>query len=920
MLIGRAEERNRIDLLIEQGRDGASAALILHGDPGIGKSTLVDYAVAQAEGFTVLRVQPLEAEAELPFAGLSFLLRPLLPLLDRLPEPQVAALSAALALGPPAPGDRFAVAAATLSILAAGAEEAPLLVAVDDAQWLDGPSREALLFAARRLGREGVVVVLAARDRPWLEAAGIERLEVTGLPEGDARTLIDASKRTVGTKVRERVIGDTAGNPLAILTALDALSDAQLAGTELIAGPLPVGGELEEGFTRRLDSFPADTRRAVLVAAASDTGDLGEITCALATLSLDQSTLEPAVEEGLIAFEQTRPSAAVEFSHPLVRSAVYHRADRADRAAAHKALALTLPPEAADRIAWHLASAAQGPDEEVAALLEASGNAAQARLGHTSAALAYETAARLSPDDADRVRRTITAAQAHWLGGDPARVDELLLAILPLAVDPELRADIQIMRAAALFFTAPARELYTLLQTESERIAPIDPVRAAAMLCQAAGCCLMAGELSLSIEISRRALALAQPTGAPVSAVAAGVLAGSLVFRGETEEATAILEPLVPMLDTVDPLGEASQHIALTAQHLSFLEDFDRARGTLDRVIQAARRASAPSLLPFPLAVLSELELRLGRVPAAYAAAAESVRLADETGQGVGGFSYVVLARVEAVLGLEEECRAHVAAGRELARKAGASSIEWYGEAVLGLLDLSLGNLEEAFAHTREAARMEVSMGVVLPVIVPVRPDLIEAAIRLGRTDDAARELEVLEQQARQTGVRWAAATAARCRGLIDDESTYETTFAEALALRGDTFPWDRARTELCLGRRRRRSRRRADARRSLLSALATFESLGSKLWAEQTRKELRATGLTVAPTEDPSLRDLTPQELQVALIVAQGATTKEAAAALFLSPKTIEFHLGNTYRKLGVSSRTELVRRIEHLDAAQTA
>jgi DNA-binding CsgD family transcriptional regulator len=315
---------------------------------------------------------------------------------------------------------------------------------------------------------------------------------------------------------------------------------------------------------------------------------------------------------------------------------------------------------------------------------------------------------------------------------------------------------------------------------------------------------------------------------------------------------------------------------------------------------------------------MSEHELRLGRVATAHAAAAESVRLAEETNQGVGGFPLVTLARVEAVLGLEELCRAHVAAGRELARAAGAGSIEWYAESILGLLDLSLGNLEEAYAHTLEAARMEQSIGVVLPMIVPLRPDLVEAAIRLGRLDDATRELEVLEQQARQTGVRWAAATAARCRGLLDDESSYETSFAESLALHGDSFPWERARTELCLGRRRRRSRRRADARSSLLSALATFESVGSEPWAEEARKELRATGLTVTPPEDASLRDLTPQELQVALIVAQGATTKEAAASLFLSPKTIEFHLGNTYRKLGVTSRTELVRRVERLDVAR--
>ncbi|MEA2387030.1 MAG: hypothetical protein QOJ22_1204, partial [Thermoleophilaceae bacterium] len=910
MLVGRLEERGKVDELLEKGRAGISGALVVHGDPGIGKSTLLDYLVARAEGFTVLRAHPLEAEVELPFAGLSDLLRPLLPLLDRLPAQQAGALSGALALGPATPGDRFAVAAATLSMLAVGAEAAPLLVAVDDAHWLDGPSREALLFAARRLGREGVLVVLATRDRPWLEATGIDRLEMRRLTDDEAGTLIDASRRAVSARVRERLIGDTDGNPLAILEALDLLNDAQLDGTELIAGPLPVGDELAQGFARKLEPLPPDTQAALLVAAASDTGDLREIAGALTTLGLEQEALAPAVREGLIAFQST----LVEFSHPLVRSAVYHTADPTDRHAAHRALALRLSPAAVDRIAWHLASAAGAPDEEVAALLEATAQTAQVRLGYASAALAYETAARLSPTDADRVRRTMAAAQAHWLGSNPARADELLVALLPSAADPALRADIQLMRAGALFYVAPVGELYTLLATEAERIASIDPARAAGMLCQAAGCCLMAGELTLSIETARRALALAQPLGGPLAAVAASVLGGNLVFRGEIEEATAILEPMLPMLDAVDPLGEGGQHLALTAQRLSFLEDFERAERTLDRVIDAARVASAPSLLPFPLAVMAEHQLRRGRVAAAHAAAAESVRLASETGQSAEAFSLVTLARVEAVLGLEDQCREHVARGRAVARKVGAATIEWYAESVLGLLDLSLGNLEEAYAHTVEAARLERRIDVGLPVIVPLRPDLIEAAIRLGRLDDAARELDLLEHQARATGVVWAAATAARCRGLMDDEASYEATFAEALTLHGDNSPWERARTELCLGQRRRRSRRRADARASLRSALATFETLGAEPWAEQARKELRATGLTVTPNGDPTLRDLTAQELQVALIIAKGATTKQAAASLFLSPKTIEFHLRNTYRKLGLSSRTELVRRIERL------
>ena len=295
--------------------------------------------------------RPLEVESELPFAALYDLLRPLLPLLDRLPDQQAAALSGALALGPPAPGDRFAVAAATLSMLAAGAEEKPLLVAVDDAHWLDGPSREAILFAARRLDREGVVVALAARDRPWLTSAGIAQLEVSSLSESEAGfTLIGWSGKEVSVAVHQRVITETAGNPLAILQALGSLTDAQLEGDEPIAGPLPVGVELEESFSRRLELLQRDTCRALVVAAASDTGDLVEIAKALGTLDLDRSAFDPAADAGLVTIRES----TVEFSHPLVRSAVYHSAETSERVAAHRALALTLGPDSAGRIAWHL--------------------------------------------------------------------------------------------------------------------------------------------------------------------------------------------------------------------------------------------------------------------------------------------------------------------------------------------------------------------------------------------------------------------------------------------------------------------------------------------------------------------------------------------------------------------------------------
>jgi DNA-binding CsgD family transcriptional regulator len=356
--------------------------------------------------------------------------------------------------------------------------------------------------------------------------------------------------------------------------------------------------------------------------------------------------------------------------------------------------------------------------------------------------------------------------------------------------------------------------------------------------------------------------------------------------------------------------------VLVTAAHtLSWFEEWETARRMLERVVSTARGASAVTLLPYPLALLAELELRCGRTPTAYAAAAESVQLALETGQVVSSsMSLITLARVEALLGLEAACRDHVADALEVARRLRVPVVENYAASALGALELSLGHPERATAHLAECARLEIEFGVGLPTAVPWNADLIEAYVRVGRTDEAVRELETFEEQGRRTGSRWAAATAARCRGLLADEDGYETVLLRALELHGAEEPFERARTELCLGRRRRHSRHRAAARVVLHHALATFERLGAEAWAEQTRVELRATGETPAPSPGGSLLNLTSQELQVALVVAEGATNKEAGAALFISPKTIEFHLGHIYGKLGVRSRSELVRKVAGL------
>jgi DNA-binding CsgD family transcriptional regulator len=907
VLVGREEERTRLDSLIGRARGGESATLVLHGEPGIGKTRLLEHAVVTAADFALLRAHPLEMESELAFAGLSELLRPVLHLLGRIPGPQKAALSGALALEPPVPGDRFAVAAATLSLLAAAAEEAPVLVVVDDAHWLDRPSREALLFAGRRLGTEGVLLLVGMRDREWISAAGLGTLKLGGLPAADAATLVDRTGRRVDAAVRARIVTDTRGNPLAILEAVATLTETELLGKAPIIRPLPVGAALKTAFAQQLSGLPHDTRAALLIAAASDTGSAGEIVRALIEAGLNPAALEPAERDGVVLLGGER----IEFRHPLVRSASYHLHDPAQRRAAHRVLAAAAG--ASERAAWHLAAASAGPDEDTAALLETSAIGAAARSAHAAAGRALQAAALLSPVDEDRLRRTVSAGRALWLAGEGARAAALLEGVLDLASEPAVRADLQELRGRSMLFVSPASETYAMLVAEADRVEPHDQARASALRASAALTCFMAGDLAGADEIARRAMAGAGPGNRLAATM---TLALVTVAGGQVEEASALLGPMLESLELIDPLAGLSFLLSV-AQALGWIEQWGRARKVLERIISAARTAGAPAALPSPLAMFAEFELRRGKIAAAYAAAAESVQLAAETGQaGLSSWSLVTLARVEAILGRDEDCRAHVAAGLEFSRRTGWNVTEIYAAAVLGLLELSRGRAERATVHLAECARLEKrsSRAILVQTFAEWTADLVEAHVRSGALADAERSLAMLADIARRTGLKWANAGTARCRGMLADEDGYEQEFTTALALYGEEMAFERARTLLALGMRRRRSRRRADARVALHEALAYFERAGAEPWAAQAQAELGATGVLPSHDNAGGLQSLTAQELQVALIVARGTTNREAAAALFLSPKTVEFHLGNTYRKLGLRSRAELVRRVEGL------
>jgi DNA-binding CsgD family transcriptional regulator len=888
MLLGREAECARIDALLDAARGGASAALMIRGDPGIGKSALLQAAVRRADGMRVVRARGVESESELTFAGLADLLAPLLDRLDGLPPAQSAALAGALALGPPAAPDRFAVYAATLSLLA---DCAPLLAIVDDAAWIDPATREALLFVARRLQQEGIVVLFAARTA----IADLPELVLGGLDREAATALLRAAP-----EVAARLVEATGGNPLALLELSALLTEAQRAGREPIEDPPPVGSNVERAFSRELDALPEPTRRALLVAAACESGAGADIVAALEQLALGPEALEPAERAGVIAFD----GAQVQFRHPLLRSVAYRALAAPERRAAHRALAQALGGE---RRAWHLAAAAVAPDEAVAAELQEAAAAARRRGGPAAAVRAAERAAALTPDPERRARRLLEAAEDHARIGPPERADALLDAALEHAVEPLLRADLMHLRGRLAARTGATADAADLLVAEASKVAARDAVRAATMMLSAVQPCFQAGLNATGLDIAERANVLAGAAGLPP--MPGGIPLGmARLLTGDRERAEPLLVQAAEWLEQAEDPWALGPVLAFgVGQAFCWLEDYDRARGLLQGGIEQARAWSAPALLPYGLLSLSELEFRTGAWASAYAAAGEAADLARETGQfSDEGYALAHLARVQAALGREGACRACAARSLERIEQGGAEINRTLVGSVLGFLELGLGRAEAALGPLEEVATFLDALPPGDPNALQWAPDLVEAYVRVGRAEDAAGTLA--RQLAHGRG-GWARATGERCHGLLAADEEFDLPFRRALELH-DT-PFETARTELCYGERLRRAGRRTEARAQLHAALERFDRLGAKPWAERARTELRASGAHVRRGAPGATEQLTPQELQVALTVARGATNREAAAALFLSPKTIEFHLRNIYRKLGVRSRTELVARL---------
>jgi DNA-binding CsgD family transcriptional regulator len=910
MLLGRERERATIGRLLEGTRAGVSAGLIVTGQPGVGKTTLLNYAREAAGGMRVLGARGLQAESSLSYSALADVLRPLFYAIDRLPEEQAAGLRAAMALGPPSPGDRFKTYAGALSLIAAAAEQGPILITIDDVHWLDPASAEALFFVSRRLTAEGVLMLFAARDSAEMPAdpAGLPLLSLTGLDHDTSIELLGLNAKSTAPRVAEAIYAASGGNPLALIEISSLLTERQRSGRDPLPHQLPVGPRLVSAFDARLAALPEATRTVLLLAAAGPEAGMAVLRIAGGALGVDVATaLTPAERAGLIDVGET-----LLFRHPLIRSAVYEGASPDQQRNAHRALAAASPAGSSGDRAWHLASASIEPDEAVAAALDQVGAEQMARSAYASALRAFERAAELSPDVSGQVRRLSDAALSGLLAGRGNRAIALLDRALPLIAEPGAHADAVLLREQIAIWMDRPMAAHASLVEEAGRIEADDPVRAAVLLTYACGPCFMAAEIVEAKRTASRALALAERAGVPAVIASAEIALGeALLLHGEPRGRELVRKALASPAGRQADLTH-SMEVLYAADFLVYVEDFDIAGLLLENAIRGQRKAGAPALLPYPLSVRSELEFRTGRWIEAYADATEAVELASETGQlSSSTYCHVCLARLEAALGQTAESLGRLALARGLAERFGTNSIPSYTWSIEGFLNVGLENWQAAIECLTVARRETQLREMREPGVLRWHGDLIEAYLRVGSRGEAEVVLAELEGQAEVTGRLWARIAASRARGMMAGPENLERIFEETIALAetgGD--PFELARTRLAYGEGLRRLRRRGEARTHFRSAIVIFEELGAKPWIQRTERELAATGERLQRrTGTTTGRGLTPQEMRVCVAVARGDTNREVATQLFLSLKTVETHLTSAYGKLGVRSRTELAR-----------
>jgi DNA-binding CsgD family transcriptional regulator len=898
MLLGRDHERRQIEQALARARSGTAATLALVGEPGIGKTALLDHAAGRATRMRLLRARGVESEAQIPFGSLLELIRPALGVLDQIPQPQAAALEGALALRPGAAQERFAVGAATLSLLAACAEEAPLAVLVDDAQWLDASSAQALLFAFRRLLADPIAVIIAAREGEpsLLDGTDLPVLRIGGLTAREAAALLPG----LAPEVAARLHRMTAGNPLALLELATDIPDGLALAPE--GAPVLVSAKISHAFLRRAGALSQATQAALVLAAASDTGEAPTLGRAAARLGVDLAALSAAENAGLV----TLGGGMVEFRHPLARSAIYAGAPAGQRRDAHRALAAALPDRDIDRRAWHLAASAIGIDEPASAALEQAGTRSRERSAYATAFSAFEQAGRLTADTARRVQMLWQAADAAWLAGLTDRAVALLQQARALTSEPARLVEIDQLAGHIAARRGPVMRGHAILTAAAGHA---DPERAVAMLAEAASACLYAGKPAEMLSAAERASAmLGEHSSVRARFLASIALGMARILGGDAASGAQAMREAITLAESFAKLREDLQLVPWLTLAPLFLREAGAGRRLLEHALGTARERAAVGVLPYVLNLIARDQAATDRWAVAEATYGEAIDLARESGQQTElAFGLAGLAWLEARRGREQECRACAAEALGLCRELGTQLLEVWVTAALGDLELGLGDAAAAAAQFERQQRLLHELGITDADLSPAA-ELVDAYVRLGRGAEAQRVAAEFTAAAEAKGLPWPLARALRCQGMLAADAGFPASFERAILLHGQTpDAFEAARTRLAYGERLRRSRNRVLAREQIRAAAEIFEHLDARPWADRARAELAATGETLRRRDPGTIDQLTPQELQISLLLVAGKTTRQAAAALFLSPKTVEYHLRHVYAKLGIHSREEL-------------
>ena len=902
-LRGRQRERDVLDRTLKAARDGQGAVLVVYGEPGVGKTALLEYAAEAAPDFHLARTVGVEGEIELAFAALQQLCSPSLDVIEQLPGPQREALEVALGLSAGRPPNPFLAGLAVLNLLSEAATEQPLLGVVDDAQWLDRASARVLAIVARRLRAEKIALVFAAR-RPIEALTGFAELHVEPLGRRDARALLESVlPARLDERVLDRIVAETRGNPLALLELPRGLTPAQLAGGFGLPAAVPLSAGIEESFRRRLARLPRDARGLLLLAAADPVGDTALVWRAAQQLGIPESAAETVEAEGLLEL-----GLRAVFRHPLVRSAVYRAAGPKERRAAHRALAeATDPLIDPDRRAWHRAQAASMPDEDVAAELERSAGRAQARGGSAAVAAFLERAAALTPAPTHRTQRLLAAAAAKRDAGDLEAALGLLEEVEDDALDELGRGRIELLRAQIALEQRRSVDAGRLFLSAASRLEPVDPELARETYLETLGGAMANDLEAIGGAPAVAAAARAAPAG-KVPPRTVDVLLDAFAIRltdGYAAAAPTLARALELLLGTDFSSEDVGRRLSLSGERNSNIVALelwdDQALHLLAaRQVQAARDTGALAHLQFALSFLARSDMLAGELTAATETIDEARLIAEATGTPALVNAPMILAA----------WRGHEAQASELieATAAEAESQRWtsnnYARSVLYN---ALGRPDAAREAAWEAFRPDpIGYGSLLA------PELAEAASRSGDKGLLESTLQWLSVRARVLSSGWATGIEARVRALASEGELAESSYRESIDhLSGTRLRLELARTHLLYGEWLRRDRRRLDARTQLRIALEAFTNMGAEAFARRAERELEATGEHARKRTVETLDELTPQEAQISHLVAQGHSNREIAAQLFISPSTVEYHLRKVFRKLDVKSRTQLTNRL---------